>query len=185
MYSAAIVLVYFYPVLVKGLGYTDPIMAQYMTAPIWGVAVVFNLASGFGADRIPQYRGLVVTFGLALISLTAILTCVIYDFTARYVLLSFMTGGLWVAYSQSLAYLAELFRDLDPGVRSFCIGIMTIAAQTGYLYGAYLFPNENAPKHLLGFGTVAGTSACGAVLYCFLWWAVRYSERRRARVHVG
>jgi len=31
MFSAAVILTYFYPVLVKGLGYTDPVMAQYMT----------------------------------------------------------------------------------------------------------------------------------------------------------
>jgi hypothetical protein len=31
MYSGTAILTYFYPVLVKGLGYTDPVMAQYMT----------------------------------------------------------------------------------------------------------------------------------------------------------
>lgn len=110
----------------------------------------------------------------------AILMCVIYDLKARYVLLSFMTGGLWVAYPQSLAYLGELFREEHPDIRSFCIGIVTIAAQTSYFYGAYLFPTENAPKHLLGFGTIAGTSGSSSFVFLFLWWAVRYSERRRS-----
>ncbi|KAK4444206.1 MFS general substrate transporter [Podospora aff. communis PSN243] len=184
MYSGAAILTYFYPVLVKGLGYTDPIMAQYMTAPIWGVAVVFNLASGFAADRIPHYRGLVVVAGLVLISLTALLTCVIHNFTARYVLLSFMTGGLWVAYSQCLAYLGDLFRNLHPDVRSFAIGMTTVAAQMGYFYGAYCFPAENAPKHLLGFGMVAGSSGCSSGLYFLLWWAARYFDRKRSRESV-
>jgi len=42
MFSAAVILTYFYPVLVKGLGYTDPVIAQYMT--------VRDLFSGTGAD---------------------------------------------------------------------------------------------------------------------------------------
>jgi predicted MFS family arabinose efflux permease len=152
-----------------------------LQAPIWGVAVVFNLGSGFAADRFPQYRGLVIVTGLVLISLTAILTCIIHDFTARYVLLSFMTGGLWMAYSQCLAYLGDLFRNLHPDVRSFAIGLVTIAAQIGYFYGAYCFPAENAPKHLLGFGTVAGTSGCASGLYFLLWWAVQRSDRKSNR----
>jgi hypothetical protein len=147
-------------------------------APIWAVAFFFALASGFGADRIPQYRGLVIVAGLTLLTVMAIVVCNVYDFTARYVLLAFMTGGLWVAYSQVLAYVGELFREEHPDIRSFSIGVMTVAAQTGYIYGAYLFPSENAPKHLLGFGVVAGTAGASAIVHLFIWWKVRYEERR-------
>jgi hypothetical protein len=58
---------------------------------------------------------------------------------------------------------------------------VSMAAQCGYFYGAYCFPAENAPKHLLGFGTVAGTSGCASALYLLLWWTVRYSDRRSNR----
>jgi len=148
-------------------------------APIWAVAVIFTIASGFGADRAPQYRGLVIAGGLAFLSVMSIVACVVYDFTARYVLLALMTGGLWVAYSQVLAYVGQLFGTVHPDVRSFAIGIMTVAAQSGFIYGAYLFPTENAPKHLLGFGTVAGTAGASASIHLLIWWAVRYGERRR------
>ena len=119
-----------------------------------------------------------IAAGLTLLTVTAVVVCNVYDFTARYVLLAFMTGGLWVAYSQVLAYVGELFKDEHPDVRSFAIGVMTVAGQTGFIYGAYLFPSENAPKHLLGFGMVAGTAGASAIIHVLIWAKVRYGERR-------
>jgi hypothetical protein len=36
---------------------------------------------------------------------------------------------------------------------------------TDVLAGAYLFPLEDAPKYLLGFGVIAGMMAFGVVVY--------------------
>ena len=171
--SATLVMAYFYPVLVRGLGYLDPIKAQYMTVPIWVVGFVFSLASGLLGDRIPRLRPLIIIGGNGLLTIMAVLTCAVYDFKARYVFLAFMTGGVWGAFSQTLAYIAELFGEALPEVRAFSIGVMAATAQTGNIYGAYLFPAENAPKHLLGFGLVAGTAGACAILFALIHWLDR------------
>jgi hypothetical protein len=36
---------------------------------------------------------------------------------------------------------------------------------TDCLAGAYLFPSEDAPKYLLGFGVIAGMMAFGVMVY--------------------
>jgi len=102
-------------------------------------------------------------------SLMSVVICVVYNLTARYALICLMTGGIFISYGQILAYGGELFYDMHPDVRSFAVGILVIFSQTGYIYGAYLFPAENAPKHLLGFGTVAATAGVCGILHVFIW----------------
>lgn len=177
--NTTLVMVYFYPVLVNGLGYTDPIKAQYMTVPIWVVGFVFGVLSGFAGDHVPRWRPLLIIAGFALLTVMAICVCAVYDFTARYVLLAFMTGGAWAAFSQSMAYLAELFGEALPEVRAFSIGLVSATAQIGNIYGAYLFPPENAPKHLLGFAMVAGTAGLCALIFVFVFWKERAQRTTR------
>jgi MFS family permease len=179
--NTTLVMAYFYPVVVRGLGYTDPIKAQYMTVPIWTVAFVFAMVGGFVADRVPRRRPLLIMSGFGLLTVMAIGVCSVYGFKARYVLLAFMTGGAWVGFSQSSAYLAELFAPDLPEVRALCFGIVAATAQIGNIYGAYLFPAENAPKHLLGFGTVAGTSGLCVFIFLFVYW----KERRELGQRTG
>ncbi|KAK1825664.1 MFS general substrate transporter [Podospora conica] len=178
--SGAMTLIYFFPILVKGLGYTDAIMAQYMTAPIWAVALVLTVAAGYAADRVPRHRGLVVAGGAALAAAMAIITCFVHDFKARYVLLCIMSSGSWINYSQILSYMADMFGSLHPQVRAFSIGCISTAAQAGMIYGPYFFPAENAPKHLLGFGMVSVVAALCACFYVGIYFGRRYELRSRS-----
>ncbi|KAK3984209.1 major facilitator superfamily domain-containing protein [Cladorrhinum sp. PSN332] len=175
--SATLIMAYFYPVLVRGLGYTKVTTAQYMTVPIWAVGFVFALTAGFVADRAPHNRALLVTGCLLLMMITAIITCVVYDFKARYVLLSFMTGGLWGGFTQTASYIAELIQDFDHQARAIALAIMTMATVSGNIYGAYLFPAEHSPKYLLGFGVVSATAGLSAGVIFLMW----IKERREKR----
>jgi len=106
-------------------------------------------------------------------------TCAVYDFTARYVFLSFMTGGVWGAFSQAVAFMAEVFQDRPPEMRAVAMGIMTMVSNTSSIYGAYLFPKEHAPKYLLGFSMVAGTGGASTIIYILMWSAIRREKRQR------
>lgn len=216
--AATLIVVYFYPALVKGLGYFDPIKAQFMTVypsssapifspmppaspprpplpsvhlipqplisippltahtnplpsqvPIWVVGFVCTIISGIIGDRYPIHRGLLIIGGLIVLTIIAIITTVVYNFTARYVFLCFMSGGAWVAFAQIMAFIAEVLSDLRPEVRAFTIGMMSCAATSGNVYGAYLWPAENAPKHILGFAVCAASGGLSAILYGVLY----------------
>ncbi|KAL8999118.1 MAG: hypothetical protein Q9169_002006 [Polycauliona sp. 2 TL-2023] len=51
---------YFYPTIVNNLGYESN-KAQYMTVPIYAVAFVCNAFTGYFSDKVPHYRGIIIS----------------------------------------------------------------------------------------------------------------------------
>ncbi|CAG9950899.1 unnamed protein product [Clonostachys rosea f. rosea IK726] len=56
---------YFFPTLVRGLGYQDRTMAQLMTAPLFLVALVVAIPTCWVADRMPDKRIIFIVTALA------------------------------------------------------------------------------------------------------------------------
>ncbi|GAM85963.1 hypothetical protein ANO11243_039730 [Dothideomycetidae sp. 11243] len=137
---------YFYPTLVTGLGYTAH-KAQYITVvvPIYAVAFVAVIIIGFLNDRIPQYRGLVVAGCMALGMVCAIAICIVHNFTARYVLLVFTASGLLASNSLSLAFASSTFGPMRQETRGVSLAFVNAIANLSQIYGAYLFPSDDAP----------------------------------------
>ena len=159
---------YFYPTLVRGLGYTDTVRAQYMTVPIYAVAFVCTAITGFFADKIPQHRGLVISGWLTFSLVTSILVCTIYNFTARYVLLVLMAAGLWASNATALSFAGSTFGDMQPEVRAIALALVNALGNLAQIYGAYLFPIEEAPKYLKGFGVISGMLGFGVFVYILM-----------------
>ncbi|KAL5590049.1 hypothetical protein FOVSG1_011916 [Fusarium oxysporum f. sp. vasinfectum] len=146
---------YFYPTLVHGLGYSSTVQAQYMTVPIYAVAFVCTAVSGYFADRISNYRGLIIAGWLSFSMITSIAVCVVYNFTARYALLVLMAAGLWASNAISLSFAASTFGSMDAEVRAVALALMNALGNLAQIYGAYLFPSDDAPKYLMGFGVIS------------------------------
>ncbi|KAF2489687.1 MFS general substrate transporter [Lophium mytilinum] len=155
---------YFYPTLVKGLGYTSH-MAQYMVVPIYAVAFLAVGITGYFMDKHPTQRGIVIAAWLTLSMICSILVCTIYNFTARYVLLVFMAAGLWASNGLALSYSASTFGSMPQEVRAVSLAFVNAMGNLAQIYGAYLFPKEDAPKYLLGFGVISGMCAFGVGVY--------------------
>ncbi|KAI1618835.1 major facilitator superfamily domain-containing protein [Exophiala viscosa] len=155
---------YFYPTLVKGLGYTS-VTAQYMTVPIYSVAFVAVLSTAYMSDKFPSVRGLIIAGWLVVATVMAILTCAIYNYTARYVLLVFLASGVMSANAMSLAFSSSTFAPMRPETRGVGMAFINSLANFAGIYGAYLFPSKDAPKYLVGFGVVSGMCALGATTY--------------------
>ncbi|KAF1966538.1 MFS general substrate transporter [Bimuria novae-zelandiae CBS 107.79] len=156
---------YFYPTLVNGLGYTDTVTAQYMTVPIYGVAFVCAAVTAYFADSIPNHRGLIIACWLAFSLITSIIICVVYDFTARYALLVLMAAGIWTSNAISLSFAGASFGDMRPEVRGVSLALVNAMGNLASIYGAYLFPADDKPKYLLGFGVISGMLGVGVVTY--------------------
>ncbi|TIA28489.1 MFS general substrate transporter, partial [Aureobasidium pullulans] len=151
---------YFYPTLVQGLGY-ESTMAQYMVIPIYAVSFVAVVASGIIFDRLHQYRGLAIAGWLTLPTVCSIIVCVVYNFTARYVLLIFMASGLWAANALGLSYASSTFGDMEQETKGVALALVNALGNLAQIYGAYLFPSDDSPKYLLGFGVISGMSPVG------------------------
>lgn len=155
---------YFYPTLVEGLGYTAT-KAQFMVVPIYAVAFVAVAFTGYFMDKIPQHRGLVISLWLTLSMVCGIVVCSVYNFTARYILLIFMAAGLWASNGLSLSYAASTCGPMQQEVRAVSLAMVNAMGNLAQIYGAYLFPSNDAPKYLKGFGVISGMCAFGVAIY--------------------
>lgn len=164
---------YFYPTLVSGLGYTDRVTAQYMTVPIYAVAFVCTLATGWFSDKIVNWRGFVIAAWLTLSLITAIVVCTVYNYTVRYAMLVLMAAGLWSANGLSLSYASSTLGDLPAEARAVALALVNCMGNLAQIYGSYLFPLEDKPKYLMGFGVISGLLGLGVVVYAMLNVALR------------
>lgn len=163
---------YFYPTLVAGLGYKGSNI-QYMTVPIYVAAFVCTFFNSIIMDRKPMYRGYALGAWMTLAMICAIITCAVYNFHARYVLLVFMASGLWASNALSLAYASSTFSTMNPEVKAISLAFVNAMGNLAQIYGAYLFPSNEAPKYLTGFGVISGLCFTGVVSYLALQFLLR------------
>ena len=159
---------YFYPTLVHGLGYTSTVQAQYMTVPIYAVAFVCVLVTGILCDKIPNQRGLVISGWLTVSLITAIVVCTVYNFKVRYAMLVIMAAGLWSSNGLSLSYASSTFGNMEAETRAVALALVNCMGNLAQIYGSYLFPSEDKPKYLMGFGTISGLLGLGVCTYAFM-----------------
>lgn len=147
--------------------------ADSVQVPIYVVAFVMTAISGFIADKIPTWRGIMVAGWLTFSMVTSILVCVIFDFKARYALLVLMAMGLWASNALSLSFASTSFRSMPTEVRAIALALMNGMGNLAQIYGAYLFPSEDAPKYLKGFGVISGMLGFGVGVYITMHLLVR------------
>ncbi|KAH7020133.1 major facilitator superfamily domain-containing protein [Ilyonectria destructans] len=155
---------YFYPTLVSGLGYEAHI-AQYMTIPIYIVAFVCTAVTGIFMDRYPSKRGYVLGAWMSVAMICAIIICAVYNFKARYALLIIMASSLWASNGLALSYTSSTFSEAPAEVRAILLAFVNAMGNLAQIYGAYLFPSDDKPKYLMGFGVISGLCFTGVAAY--------------------
>ncbi|KAL8669729.1 MAG: hypothetical protein Q9168_005698 [Polycauliona sp. 1 TL-2023] len=159
---------YFYPTIVKSLGYESN-KAQYMTVPIYAVAFVCNAFTGYFSDKVPRYRGLVISSWLTLSLICSIAITITTNFKARYVLLVFMAAGLWSSNGLSLSFASSSFAHMSREARGVSLAFVNAMGNLAQIYGAYLFPNEDEPRFIMGFSVICAMCALGIAVYGVLF----------------
>lgn len=136
-----------------------------VVVPIYSVAFVSVLLTGYFNDKYPSIRGLTIA-GLVFVSMVcSIVVCAVYNYTARYVLLVFIATGLLSGNGLAGAYASSTFATMRQETRAVSLATVNGLAGLSQIYGAYLFPSEDAPKYLMGFGVISGLSAVCATIY--------------------
>ncbi|KAJ5861898.1 vitamin H transporter [Penicillium soppii] len=160
---------YFYPTLVKGLfGNASTERINFLTIPIYAVAFVCTGITAYFSDKIPDWRGLVIAAWLSFSLACSIAVCVVYDYTARYVLLVLMAAGLWASNGGTLAYASSAFAGMNPEARGVSLALVNALGNLAQIYGSYLFPEDDSPKYIMGFGVISAMLALGVVVFIFL-----------------
>jgi hypothetical protein len=140
-----------------------------MTVPIYAVAFVCTAITTYFADSISNHRGIVISSWLGFSLITSILVCVIYDF-------KLMAAGLWASNAVALSFASATFGSMEPEVRAIALALVNAMGNLAQIYGAYLFPADDKPKYLMGFGVISGMLGFGICVYLFMHVAVRRKE---------
>lgn len=124
--------------------------------PLYAVAFVCNALTGYFADKIPRHRGLIISGWLTITLCCTVATTIVTNFKARYVFLVFVTAGLWSNIALSLSFASSSFAKMSREMRAVS-----------------LFPDEDAPRYVMGFSVVSAMCAFGIGVYGILYVAAR------------
>lgn len=100
-------------------------------------------------------------------------TTIATNFQARYVLLVFMTAGLWSSNALSLSFASSTFANMSRQSRAVSLAFVNAMGNLAQIYGAYLFPSEDAPRYIMGFSVICAMCALGIGVYGFLYVVAR------------
>ncbi|KAL4889342.1 major facilitator superfamily domain-containing protein [Aspergillus ambiguus] len=170
---------YFYPTLVEGLfTASSTTRVNLLTVPIYGAAFVCTAITAYYSDRIPLWRGLVISVWLTFSLACSIAVCAVYNFTARYILLVLMAAGLWATNGGCLAYASSAFAGMRPEARGVSLALVNALGNLAQIYGSYLFPDSDEPKYIMGFSVISAMLAVGVVVFLLLHIWLRRKVKR-------
>lgn len=160
---------YFLPTLTKSLGYST-VTAQYMTIPIYMVALVFCIFSAVSSDYFNDRKYHISAFAcLAFVS--AVVAAITTNTKVRYVMLCFMAAGVWSALPLILTWTTNVIQ-WPREKRAVAIATVNALGNLSSVYGSRIWPSTDAPRYLTGFAVTAGFLGVAVVLglllgYCF------------------
>jgi len=148
-----------------------------MTVPIYMVAFVCTATTGYFMDRFSHKRGLILACWMGVALICSAVTLGVYDFKARYVLLVLMAAGLWSSNALALSYASSTFGAFPNETRAICLAFVNAMGNLASIYGAYLFPSNDAPHYMMGFGVITAMCALGVVTYGSLQFLLKRDKR--------
>lgn len=88
-----------------------------------------------------------------------------------------MASGLWVTNGLSLSYASSSFGSMPPETKAIAMAVVNCLGNLSQIYGAYLFPDTDKPKYLMGFGVISGLCAVSVFTYLVLYVLLRGKSR--------
>ncbi|WWC69764.1 uncharacterized protein I206_103707 [Kwoniella pini CBS 10737] len=162
---------YFFPTLMTSLGYTGR-KAQFMTVPIYIVALVISVGMGFNSDRTGQKAFHVLAacaWGIA----SFIIVVAVHNNAVRYAFICFGGAAIWSAVPILLSWIVTMFEGRSK--RATSIALINGFGNLSSVYGSFFWPASDAPRYIPGFCVTISLMAFGAVLVALAKW--RYQDR--------
>ncbi|GHJ88605.1 hypothetical protein NliqN6_5007 [Naganishia liquefaciens] len=158
---------YFFPTLMTVLGYTGR-DAQFMTVPIYVVAMVISLSMGWNADRTNQkaYHIIAATIWSAVsFVICATVKKAAVRQVVEYAFIAFGGAGIWTAVPIFLSYMVTNFEGREK--RAVSIALINGFGNLASVYGSYIWPKQDAPQYKAGFAATTGLIAAGGLVTAF------------------
>ncbi len=139
---------YFIPTLTK-LIYPDAVTAQYMTIPIYMVAVIFILVIPFSSD-LRKERGFHLAGAMAISAVSFIVLIACQHRKVQYAFLCFGVGGIYASAPLVLVWTSNII-SWPAEKRAVTQAFVNAMGNSASIYGAFLWPANTAPKYTMGF----------------------------------
>ncbi|KAF9267217.1 MFS general substrate transporter [Marasmius fiardii PR-910] len=169
---------YFIPTLVGQLGYSGYIK-QYMTTPVYGVALVGLVGFCFVSDYRKE-RGSYVTLSSLLAGVSFIITVAADNQKVKYAFLCFAVAGVYAACPLTLLWISNIV-DYPAEKRAIAIVLVNALGNSASIYGSFLWPDRTGPRYVQGFVTTTTFVLLLAILAQFLKFLVHKLPGERLR----
>jgi len=167
----------FIPTLVATLGYSK-VTSLLLVAPPYVFATVVALAVAYSSDKMGE-RCFHITIPVIFGMIGYIIAASTLNFTARYVSLFLMLGGVYGSYNVALAWISStLPRPIEK--RAAAIAMVNTIGNFAQIYSPYLYPSSNGPRYLKAMIANACFCVCCAGATILLRFCLANENKRLA-----
>lgn len=166
---------YFIPTLMNALGYKHR-MAQFMTVPIYAVALVLSLTGGFIADRTRQ-KAMVIAGFASMSTICYVICAVVQNPKVKYAMICFGAGGVWTVIPVFLSWVIIMFDGREK--RAVSIAAVNGFGNLSSIWGSFFWPSHDAPRYVMGFAITC--ALCGTAVIVVLITKWRFGDKGVAR----
>lgn len=167
----------FLPTIINGIGNWSAPQVQALTIPCYATGALSYLVFAWISDR-TQHRAafaigscIVVIIGYAILMADA-------PPGVSYFGCFVVAIGLYVCVGIPLAWLPSNLPRF--GKRTYATGLQLTLGNVAGIMVPFVYPNNTAPRYLMGHGVTLAMTAFAAVVYAFMWFRYDRINRRRA-----
>lgn len=168
----------FFPSIVRTLGY-GRIESLLLTVPVWAATLIVSVFIGWMVGRVGD-RSVYIICLTAVACVGNIMTTASTGTAPRYVGMFLMAIGAVSVYPIILAWIANSFAR--PAMkRSVAIAFCNAVANSGVIYGSYMFPISEAPRYIDGGSATAAICVIVGVVAFIIRLCLSRSNRKLER----
>ncbi|KAJ9119048.1 hypothetical protein QFC22_003539 [Naganishia vaughanmartiniae] len=156
MVTGAQTIQYFTPTLVKNMGYKGT-TAQYMTIPIYMVAVVGIIVIPISSDRFKE-RPFHIAVSMAMGAVCFAVLIATQNHKVQYVFLSFGIAFIYANAPLVLVWTSNII-SYPAEKRAITQAFVNAMGNSASIYGSFLWPAKTGPKYTMGFAVTLGMLA--------------------------
>ncbi|KAF4492397.1 putative transporter [Colletotrichum fructicola Nara gc5] len=168
----------FFPTIVKTLGY-DRTITLVLTSPPYVFAAMFALALSWSSGRFDE-RAWHIYGGNALTVVGFAVACATTSVAPRYVACFLFAAGSYSTGSIILGWAAANVVDSHEK-KAVTMAMVNFSAVAANIYTAYLWPDSDSPRFLVGLGSSIGFCVMCMLSAHFAWFLFRRLNRQRLR----
>ncbi|EAS29388.3 MFS transporter [Coccidioides immitis RS] len=161
----------FFPTVVKTIGFNTTI-TLLLTCPPFIFAGIVGILFGYSSGRFHE-RTWHITVGLTTAIVGFVIAACTLNTAGRYIACFIFPIGAYSVNSVIIGWASSTLSQTREK-RAVILAMTNIGGQIGYIYGAYVWPDYDSPRYVIGFSSSAAFALCS--IFC-AWW-MRYLLKR-------